>query len=281
MDEIFVPPFLGGCVLSALTHTIFPSLRPSEKTRVIMVYHQFGFPQKIEAIQIEAKKQNWIILNNCSNTILSRANGVSVLDWGDATIVSFAKLFPTGLGGGLIISSQEIKERYTNMAATTDFQEPWASKALSVIQAAHASDEQTENMRLEIEGVYGYLPEVVAFPDAAAVSLPQARSALEADRDRRKRLLEITQEFFPDRLPDCKDAEVVPFAIPIRGDREQLDRISKEIQNTFRYHAPILHFDFACNMLASQYGPALVLGCHEEWSDENFISICQLIQKRL
>ncbi len=281
MEEILVPPFLGGCVLSALTHTIFPSVRPSEKTTVIMVYHQFGFSQKIEAIQEVAKQKGWHILSNCSNTISSRANGVSILDWGDVSIVSFAKLFSTGLGGGLVTASQEVQERYRTATASNEVHGRWAQKALSVIQSAHATDMQTESMRLEIEGVYGYLPEIVAFPDAAAASLPQDQSTLETDFNRRKRLLGIAQDFFPDKIPDCKNTEVVPFAIPIRGNRETLDRISKEIHNTLEYHAPVLHFDFACNMLASQYEPALVLGCHEEWDEENFTRICRLIQNRL
>lgn len=281
MDEILVPPFLGGCVLSALTHTIFPNLRPSEKTKVIMVYHQFGFPQKIEEIAQIAKRQQWRILSNCSNTLFSKTHGVSLVGWGDAAIVSFAKLFSTGLGGGLITSSQEIKERSTDAANTRELHRAWADNGLLVIQRAHAIDEQTEHMRLEIEGAYGYLPEILAFPNAASSCLPQDQVALEGDCNRRKKFLTITKDFFSDRLPDCTDAEVVPFAIPIRGSRETLDRISKEIRNTFGYHAPVLHFDFACNMLASAYEPALVLGCHEEWSEEKLSNICQLIKNRL
>lgn len=111
MDEILVPPYLGQCVLSAISRTAFPTMTPSSCTKAILVFHQFGFPQNLTDIESVARKKGWIILNDCANTIFTKVNGKFLLEWGDFSIISLAKLYPCGLGGGFYSKRSDIYEK--------------------------------------------------------------------------------------------------------------------------------------------------------------------------
>jgi hypothetical protein len=71
---------------------------------------------------------------------------------------------------------------------------------------------------------------------------------------------------------------VVPFAIPITGDGDHLEKLSHHIQERLEVELPVLHFDFARNMLAPDYRKAIVIGCHRQWTADLVTSVCDIIE---
>ncbi len=279
MDEILVPPYLGHCVLSALARTSFPTMTPSHRTKIILVFHQFGYPQKISAIEKVASKNDWIILNDCANTIFSSCRGEPVINWGDFSVLSFAKLYPCTLGGGLISTKGEIQEAIeTNHAAMSLSHFNRVNIAHETLEKAHKNLLGVE-AQFEIEAVFGYLPELVAFPNRYLSLLPQTTQEIEEDTNHRRRLLNIVNSYFPDRVPDCSECDVVPFAIPVSGEPAQLELVSGRIKQELRVDVPVLHFDFAKNMLQPDYRKSLVIGCHKDWRENIVIDICEMIKR--
>lgn len=280
MDEILVPPFLGQCVLSALSRTAFPSLSASTRTRAILVYHQFGFPQNISYIESVCKNNNWIILNDCANTIFTRLNGHFILDWGDFSIVSLSKLYPCGLGGALYCKRSDIYEKVSseldNLSDLHKVKAEQAIEKLVKINEGYFGDQTI----FEINGLYGYLPDLLAFPQKAYFGLPSSMENIEKDVHHRKKLYTLALNMFGNNVPVCDD-EVVPFAIPISGEMKQLLSLSEVIKQKFDVSAPVLHFDYARNMLEPDYRPALVIGCHAEWKEEIVQGIFELVKKVL
>ena len=49
-DEVFVPRFMSTCVLAAICYAGSPSLEFSDKTKAVLLYHHWGYPQNFPAI---------------------------------------------------------------------------------------------------------------------------------------------------------------------------------------------------------------------------------------
>lgn len=277
MEEILVPPFMCWSVLATLVRTAFPAMEISSRTRAILVFHQFGFPQNLEAIQALADAHGYVILSDSAHTLFSSRNGRSVVQWGHVAIVSLAKLFPCTLGGGLWSEDERVLAALASQYdALRDAQQGQSDEAYDrLVEIGFPCG--TAGHPLVLESLYGYLPNLVAFPGAALGGLPSSEAELVEDADRRRRLWEMVSSVMPDRVPRCSGSDVVPFAVPVMGEPEALRRASALIMEQYDTEVPILHFDFACNMLEPDYREALVIGCHAEWTEELVTKICRII----
>jgi len=281
LDEILVPPYLSHCVLSALSRVVFPTLTPTRRTRAILVLHQFGFPQRMDFIGSEAAKKGWFVINDCANTILSEYKAKLIAGWGDLTVFSLAKFFPCLLGGAMISGHHKVNVKLTDeYSKLASMHSKWANKARAILEQALAGH-SGDGDNLEVDGVFGYLPEVVTFPEASLVHLPNTEQDILADRDRRRKRLSQIKNHFPERAPVCDESEVAPFAVPIRGKKEKLDAASLALARELKVEAPVLHFDFNQNMLEPNYRPSLVIGCHSEWTKELVETVCDFISREL
>lgn len=272
MDEILVPPFLSHCVLSALARVCFPTLRPSPRTRAVLVHHQYGFPQNMDAILPEAERRKWFILNDCATSLFTRVNGHSVIRWGTFSVVSFAKFFHCGLAGGLWTDRQVILES----GLKKDPNDAEAAENLFEHYLRFFEERDPYRAGLIINAIYGCLPGIKTIPQKALAALPSTQKQVEADALKRKRLLKVALEMLGERVPQCQD-DVVPFAIPVLGNPLELEILSKEIERRLSHHTPVLHFDTAMNLLAPAYKKALIIGCHKEWKEEVVLQIFRII----
>lgn len=275
MDEILVPPYMCQAVLSAISRTSFPTMACSLWTKAILVFHQFGFPQDITFIEKEARGNGWLIVNDCAHTIFSRYKGQNVLGWGDFSVLSFSKIFPCVLGGALVSPKKSfavLVQDSVNSLSQKD--KAWVEKAYKVLEANQQKVFGDEAV-FEIAAVYGFLPEMVSFPYKAGNFLPKTREVLEQDVDRRIRAWTIIRSFFPRLVPDCPECDVVPWAVPVKGDIANIKRIVPIIKKKTGVSLPILHFDFARNMLHSNYQPALIIECSNDLVEKQLLKICE------
>ncbi len=282
MDEIFVPPFLCYSVLSTINRTAFPVMTYSERTKAIFVFHQFGFPQKMEIIEETALQNNWKIINDCANTIFSSYQDKKILGWGNFSILSFPKIYSCFLGGAFVSShNNEILEIIeTHFEILNERQADRANEAYEVLEHA-ANNPFDEESKFEIQAVFGYLPDLLAFPSKALESLPASEEEIKKDIARRRQLLSIVTSYFPKRVPNCPECDVVPSAIPISGENIQLECISNEIKEAIDVEVSILHFDFARNMLSPDYRKSIIIDCHKLWDEETVVQICEYLNERI
>lgn len=280
MDEIMVPPYLGQCVLSAISRTAFPTMTPSSRTKAILVYHQFGYPQDIAQIESTAKRKGWIVLNDCANTIFTQVKEQFLAEWGDFTIISLSKLYPCAMGGGFYCRRTDIYEKVlTENKNLSDTHKKKADHALEQLIKINSGFFGAETI-FEINSLYGYLPDLMAFPKKVYSALPSTKEEIEKDVAHRKDILSIVKEIFSDRIPSVNEnEEIVPFAVPITGDASRLKIISNKIKEELSVDVPVLHFDFARNMLTPDYRQSLVIGCHLDWSEKLVLKICEMIKR--
>lgn len=276
MDEILVPPYLGQCVLSALLYTSFPAMTASSRTRAILVYHQFGFPQDIDAISKVAEARGWVIVNDCANSVFSMWGNDYVARWGDMTVLSLWKIYGCGLGGGLLVRDEE---KRTRARAALD-----ADRALHEVEAERVraallearQDRDSASAVLTVAGVYGKLPLLGACPPGAVAAMPSSAEEIDADIGHRQTLWARVRKAFSERVPQCDAEAVVPFAVPVVGEERDLRTVADRVRAELGFDCPILRFDFGMNMLEPDYRKALVIGCHSGWTEEAVDGICRI-----
>jgi len=93
LAEVIVPDWLGYWVYNQIQSFAFPAKKYSERTKAIMVYHQYGFPQDMDKILDFARDKKLIIIEDCAHAIDSSYKGKPLGTFGDFTIYSFSKWF--------------------------------------------------------------------------------------------------------------------------------------------------------------------------------------------
>ena len=265
-DEILVPPFVSQCVLSALSRSSFPTLSASSRTKAIMVLHQFGFPQNLAAIEEKARENNWAIINNASHSLMTKIKDRSILEWGDVTVVSLSKIYPCILGGGLMTRRKELYQKVQAKLQAKDSKDQLrVDEAFKILQSAKAGLLK-DDADFEISKVYGYLPDLLSVPAGVFQALPTNVKEVSADREHRKNIWAYFQKNLPEHIPQLKgDVDLAPFAVPVRVPDVLLRKLPAILKARFNIDIPILHFDYACNMLYPDYQKVLMIGCHSQW----------------
>lgn len=274
-DEILVPPYVCQGVLSALSRASFPAMVPSSRTKAVLVYHQFGFPQNLTAIGKEARKNRWLMVSDCAHTLFSVYKGQQVVGWGDFSVVSFAKIFPCILGGALITNSGAISQEVkSEIKVLSREDQAWVKSAYQVLDQCH-KNQLGKDATLKIASVFGYLPELVSFPDTAKAHLPTTQHAIQEDIGRRNNIWALVRSFFPKNVPNCPECDVVPWAIPVKKDIAKLKQAVMGIKKKTGVSLSVLHFDFARNMLEPDYQPALIIDCSNTLGEIEALKICE------
>ena len=273
-DEILVPPYLSHCVLSALGKICFPTMTPSSRTKAILAYHQYGFPQQVEEIEKEAGRRGWVILNDCATSLFTKVKGESIIRWGTFSVVSLAKFFHCGMGGGLW--SKE--EGFLGACSGKEKGDSDAANGLFEHYVYHFEVKDLFLAGIMIHAIYGCIPIIKSLPQRSLDALPSSQKEIVDEISRRERIYGEALSILDDRIPHCLEG-VVPFAVPILGERHELERLSMEILSKFSLRAEVLHFDVAMNMLSPDYRDALVIGCHDQWKEEILVDIFQLVKR--
>ena len=264
LEEMLIPSYLGQCVLSALSKCTFPSLTLSDRTKAIMVFHQFGFPQNIDEIKTLANDKKLFILNNCAHSLYPTKENHLTSDLVDFSVVSFSKFFPCALGWGAATQNADLSSKMSELSSQAS---DWSSTALRTMRDYYSGNIKKENISFEINALYGYLPDAYAFPEEILHSLPTSSEAIQNDIKHRKGIWELAKNAIGDSLPSAS-SDFIPFAVPLLAEETKLINISNWIMEKFSIEAPVLHFDTHCNMLNPNYKKALIIGCHSQWDTD-------------
>src|SRR3989338_6144946 len=98
-DTVLVPDFLCRAILTIINVAGFPVKTADEKTKAVLVFHQWGYPQKMDEVMAEAKRRGLVVIEDCAHSFGSRYKGKLIGTFGDAAVFIFAKCFPTHNGG--------------------------------------------------------------------------------------------------------------------------------------------------------------------------------------
>ena len=99
MNQIYVPPWMGTWVYSAMMPYAFPVLE-SKDTKAIWVYHQYGFPQDMDRLRDFASSRKMVIIEDCAHAYGSKYHKQLLGTFGSYSLYSFSKFtYCFSLGG--------------------------------------------------------------------------------------------------------------------------------------------------------------------------------------
>ncbi|HLO60090.1 MAG TPA: DegT/DnrJ/EryC1/StrS family aminotransferase [Bacteroidales bacterium] len=95
--------YISGCVTREIEKFCEWSRKLTDKTKVIFVNHEFGYPYN--NIQ-KLKQYNLPIIEDCANSFFSRDHRNEIGHTGDFVVYSLPKMFPIQIGGILVSNLQ-------------------------------------------------------------------------------------------------------------------------------------------------------------------------------
>ena len=100
MSTVLVPQWIGYEVYKTMTEYCFPTLKKDSDPKVMIVYHQYGFPQDMERILEYSDSKKIILIEDCAHALDSNYKDNRVGSFGDFSIYSFSKfVYCHALGG--------------------------------------------------------------------------------------------------------------------------------------------------------------------------------------
>lgn len=273
-DELLVPQWLGAPVYAAIHPFCFPTTSMNERVRGVLVYHQWGFPQDMDALQKFCREKKLFLIEDCAHAFESYQHGTRVGTIGDAAIFSFAKFFPSVVGGAVYTASAPLK-RFIDAAYESD--DGTFGKEVFANYFSFDRRRTVRNSR-DVLRNYAVYDQLVRCPDyaLAAARYEAAHGALEKRRAHYARY----QQAFKNMVPTVPPEEVAPWVVPLFISAERCKKVVAALRDA-GVHSDVYHFDVHRNMLDPHFVPCVPLPCHQEVTEKDVECIIATVQKVL
>ena len=280
-DEVLVPPYMSKCVLDTITECSVPTLHISSATKAILLVHQFGYPQKMDAVMAIARKHKLLIIEDSAASFRSKYRGQMVGNFGDVAIFTFPKAFQTILGGCLVTEDKEILDFAREYLKKQDTFVWRCFSTLALLPSIFDISTMKPCLRrianhllLVTYSQFKYFPN----PNRRVCRLfPKTLEEFLHQIEMRKRNFAIFRSYFAGTLAYPNDIEedidVVPFFIPYFADYEQLAYLTRALTRQ-GVESGVYHFDVNRNMFNSHYAPSLIVPVHQGLSETQMHMIC-------
>ena len=278
-DTVLVPDFLCRAILTIINVAGFPVKTADEKTKAVLVFHQWGYPQKMDEVMAEAKKRNLVIIEDCAHSFGSRYKGKLIGTFGDAAVFSFAKCFPTHNGGVLVSGNKQMLE--------------FARSQILVSRGLRDTLFQLVVFKVLkwcfTKGRWPFWLDALYFTSilfprigsSALKFLPPDMGSFKKELEKRKSNYRFlvrkikTGYLLADHDPTI---DVYPLYVPVFLPEDKLQGVQDELLKV-GVQAEILHFDLKRNVFDPQYRTCLALPCHQQIEEEKRARLCDIINK--
>ena len=278
-DEVLVPDFLCRAVINIINVSGFPVKIPGAKTKAVLVFHQWGYPQKMAEVMTEARERHLIVIEDCAHSFDSTYQGKNIGTFGDVAVFSFSKCFTTYNGGVLISANQELVSYVrTEQAARHGWKDNLFQRfAFLVAQKSFTKGQ----WRFWLDGIY---LKSILFPNpgrSVLKLLPPNEDSLKQELAKRKNNYHFLKNTIKaDYLLADQDAtiDVNPLCVPIFLPVDKIWTAQKALAIT-GIQAEIWHFDLNRNVFQPNYQRCLAVPCHQQLTEEQLSRMAQLINK--
>jgi len=269
--EVLVPSWLGQWVYMAMLSQTFPTREFNPRVRGLIMYHQWGFPQRAESILRFAKERDLFVIEDCAHAFEGCYKGQRLGTFGDAAIFSMAKFFPCVVGGAVYSkdsSIQEFLKHRVKKAGTLENE---------MFREREAFDRDPHSCNIAQQ--YAVYPELGGCVPEALDIVRQSivGGALQERKENVQRLrseLQLEDEF------GLFEDGVLPWVVPFFFERETMLRIVQVLRAN-DIEAGIFHFDVNRNMLDSDYRECIALPCHDGITETEMQNIIRIVRGAL
>lgn len=276
-DQILVPDFLCQLVLDIINVSGFPVKIPDAKTKAVLVFHQWGYPQKMEEVMAEAKKRDLIVIEDCAHSFDSTYQGKNIGTFGDLAVFSFSKCLPTYTGGFLASNNQQLIEYVRkDQAASRGWKSDLFWRFAFFVTKKKFIKKQWE---FWFDGVY---LKGILFPNIGRSTLkllPPNGDSLKQELAKRKnnyRFLKNTIKAEYLLADQDSTIDVNPLCVPVFLPIDKMTTVQKSLAAA-GIQSEILHFDLNRNVFQPNYQKCLAVPCHQQMNEEQVSRMAQLI----
>lgn len=271
-SEVLVPRWVCLAFYNTLQKVCFPTLQGSSALRGVVVYHQYGFPQRLDLIAQRCRDRGLFLIENCVNCAFDRPSPHGMGETGLASIFSLPKMYRTVLGGALVTRDPSLKA-FCDPYFRED--ESWIGRLSRVARRINESPLRLCSPRFH-EMIY-------ALSDYGRRALPSDIVLLERDfvddaiARRKANYARLRHEFSDTPFFTGLEPDVIPYAVPLFGPPEFLSRLATRLSER-GWESGIYHFDAARNVFEPDFVPCVPLPIHQgltrELTDTLIETIC-------
>ena len=262
-SEVWVPKWMSSWVYNTMQKRCFPSIVPSESTKGILIYHQYGYPQNMSQLIGKAKENNWFIIEDCAHALWSYYNNKRLGLFGDVGIFSLSKFFPSLMGGVITTKNKGLSEYINKRFIET---KNWGGRISFLSKLAH--ERSTSRYT---KSFWGKLVEMsYNISDSNLLINQKSQNAIKYCLH--KKVLDKRKEnwdYFKEQLgkiailPEVENHEtVLPYVVPLFGDDNILMNIISSLKK-INVKTGIYHFDINRNMANPEFVKCVWLPIHE------------------
>jgi hypothetical protein len=220
-DEVLITNSSGQMYVSAcVTCTVFNHCQPSrvltERTRAILVIHEYGYPHPdLQALRAQASSRGIVLIEDCAHSIDSAVDGAPLGSIGDFALFSLSKVLPIR-SGGILVSAQDPPPVLTRsdeaQQAYAEHLPRLASYSRRRRRNCDAVRERFPDLPLLLDPAPGVTPFCVGLLTPEAADIKRAASAVEWGSTLREDLLLVPTNPLvePDALVSALETALEP-----------------------------------------------------------------------
>jgi len=272
--EIFCPPWMGGWVYSCMNEFAFPAQYFSENTKILYIYHQFGFMQDVDYLRDFALSKGLVVIEDSAHQLRFSDRKLNFATIGEIALHSppkFISSFPLGV-------VQSLNQDFLSFVDTAKKDgskiDPWINaiarwKLDQRLQSDHRFSipyaMKTQKIASRLYSSYPFTPNSTMLAENSIVNLlPEYEQRFLRLREAYRAL---PNELLPMLSQHNKDS--VPFKIPVKLSDSQIAKILiGKYQSHLEFNS--VHFDFKQNMLRPAYEKAICIRIHSGITDMQF-----------
>lgn len=274
MDEILVPQWLGAWVYKTMHSYAFPHTVLTPRTKVIWVYHQYGFPQDMDAIHKCAQDRNLVVIEDSAHALASQYQGSRIGTIGDFGILSFSKFLPSLMGGAIITKDKDARDFFLSRIGTSRTRYApfcfWSKYADEVSRHARFAEELVKTSY----ALYSYHVSMTRIVQNLVAG------SLGALENRKKNYAIVKRVLKGNQWIDSLEEWVLPYVVPLYGTPDELSRIMRVLKDADIYSG-IYHFDENRNLLAPKFIKVVWLPIHQGIPGDVIEKVCVEIKNIL
>jgi hypothetical protein len=211
-EQLLVPHWMGTWIYMTIHKFCFPTTTFNHKVKGIFVYHQWGFPQKMDEILKFCKDFNLFCVEDCAHAFDGYYKNKRLGTFGDTSIFSLSKYFPSVVGGAIYSKNDKIL-KFVNKSYVVD-NSALAKVVFDQRVKFDANPYEKKNI-IDLERNYSVYDRLFACPEYSLTVVK--KQIKEGAMNKRAENFDLFREAFRsyDYLEDLFSEKIYPWIIPL------------------------------------------------------------------
>ena len=269
--ELLAPRWACTSLYNTIQKVCFPTSQDSPSLRGVLVYHQYGFPQRLDLISQRCRDRGLFLIENDVNCVFSGPAAHGMGEAGIASIFSLPKMFRTLLGGALVSRDPALTafcETYFRE------EEPWIGR---LCRASRRLNERFPDATQRLQEMVYALSDYGRAAAPADVGRMRADFAGGAVSRRKENYARLRKEFADAPFFAGLESDVVPYVAPLFGPPAFLTRLSAALTRA-GWESGIYSFDAARDLFAPAFVPCVPQPVHQGLSNADMDAQIEIVR---